>query len=141
MAALNQNGGQYNPIVDPLTGAQLNQFVAGVNPPTVEGRRVMWAFSDDELGADGSITTVSWGPDSNATFAAQYPDVILRVGFQKSNSLSLAATFSGNYNGSPLIIYKGPYLVNQAANVGNEHASVRHAPVQPVTRSSTTAAT
>ncbi|MFO0934572.1 MAG: Ig-like domain-containing protein [Planctomycetota bacterium] len=133
VAALNENGGQYNPIVDPLTGAQLNQFVAGVNPPTNQGRRVMWAFSDDELGADGSITTVSWGPDSNATFAAQYPDVILRVGFQKSNSLSLAATFSGNYNGSPLIIYKGPYSVNQAANVGNEHASVGTPPFTQLT--------
>jgi len=133
--ALDQNGGQYNPIVDPLTGAQLNQFVAGVNPPTDQGRRVMWACSDTELGADGSITTVSWGPDSNATFAAKYPDVILRVGYQKSNSLSLAATFSGNYVGSPLIIYKGEYSVNQAANVANEHASIgtppyaQHAPL------------
>lgn len=133
--ALDRNGGQYNPIVDPLIGAQLNQYLANVNPPTSLGRRVMWAVADHEMGPNGSITTVSWGPDSNATFAALYPDVILRVGYQKSSTLTLAPSFSGNYVGTPLIIYKGQYPVGQAANVGNEHASIgtppyaQHAPL------------
>src|SRR5262249_41194123 len=58
---------------------------------------------------------------SNATFAAQYPDVILRIGFQKNASMSLATTFTGNYLGSPLIVYKGTYSVKQAANVGDRY--------------------
>ena len=115
-----QYTGQYNPIVDPLIGAQINQFVTNLTPPSSQGRRVMWAVKDSEMGQNGTVTVASWGPDSNATFAAYYPDVILRIGFQKTHSMSLATTFSGNYNGSPLIVYKGPYSVQQAANVGNE---------------------
>jgi hypothetical protein len=72
------------------------------------------------MGAGGTITAASWGPDSNATFAAFYPDVILRIGFQRSHSMNLATTFSGNYEGSPLIVYKGPYSVQQSADVGNQ---------------------
>jgi hypothetical protein len=113
-------GGTFFPIVDPLVGAALNQFVTNINPPTNQGRRVMWAFEDTEMGQNGTVTAVSWGPDSNATFAALYPDVILRIGFQKTASMSLATTFSGNYLGSPLIMYKGKYSVSQKANVGNE---------------------
>jgi hypothetical protein len=118
-----QYGGAYNPIVDPLMGATLNQQpgIGTVTPPTNQGRRVMWAFEDREMGASGTITAASWGPDSNATYAAYYPDVILRIGFQRSHSMNLATTFSGNYEGSPLIIYKGPYSVQQAANVGDEY--------------------
>jgi hypothetical protein len=115
------NAGQYNPIVDPLIGAALNQYVTNVNPPTDQGRRVMYAFSDADLGQSGTVTAASWGPDSNATFAAQYPEVILRIGYQKTSSLNLAGTFSGNYLGSPLILYKGPYSVQQAINVGDEY--------------------
>jgi hypothetical protein len=119
-ALANYGGGQLFAIVDPLIGALLNQFIVGINPPTNQGRRVMWSFDDTELGQDGTITVISWGPDSNATFAALYPDVILRLGFQKDASMSLATTFSGNYLGAPLIAYKGPYSVSQVANVGNE---------------------
>lgn len=113
-------GGTLFAIVDPLVGAQLNQFVTGINPPTNQGRHVMWAFEDGEIGQNGTITVASWGPDSNATFAALYPDVVLRVGVQKTASMSLATTFTGNYLGTPLIMYKGQYSVKQAANVGNE---------------------
>jgi len=80
----------------------------------------MWAFEDTEMGQQGTVTTASWGPDSNQTFAAYYPDVILRIGYQKTHSMSLATTFDGNYEGSPLIMYKGQYSVSQKANVGNE---------------------
>ena len=113
-------GGTLFAIVDPLMGAQLNQFVTNIQPPTAQGRRVMWSFEDAEIGQNGTITVVSWGPDSNATFAALYPDVVLRIGYQKTKSMSLATTFDGNYEGSPLIMYKGPYSVSQKANVGNE---------------------
>lgn len=134
--AQRENAGQYNPIVDPLTGQLLNNYIANIQPPTNLGRRVMWACDDTELGADGSVTTISWGPDSNATFAAQYPEVVLRIGFQKSSSLSLATTFSSNFLGTPLILYKGLYSVGQAANVGNEYTpapnTVPFAQMQPL---------
>ncbi len=111
--------GQYAAIVSPFAGAALNQYQANVTPPTSEGRRVMWAFSDTEMGEAGSITGASWGPDSNATFAALYPNVILRCGYQKNASMTLSPSYSGNYDGSPTVVYTGPYQVPQQANVGN----------------------
>jgi hypothetical protein len=112
--------GQYFALVDPLVGADLNQFVANIQPPTAAGRRVMWSFKDLEMGQNGSVTTASWGPDSNATFAAKYPNIIMQIGFQKTASMNLAATFPSNYLGSPLTMYQGEYNVTQSANVGNE---------------------
>jgi len=113
--------GQYNPIIDPLIGAAINQYVTNLNPSSDQGRRVMWAFDDVELGPSGTITAVAWGPDSNATFAATYPEVILRIGLQKSASMSLSSSFQANYDASPLIYYTGEYNVSQKANVGNEY--------------------
>ena len=111
--------GQYAAIVDPLTGADLNNLVSGVSPATSLGRRAMWSYGDLEIGASGSVTAAQWGPDSNATFAAQYDNVILRMGFQKNDSISLGTSFSGNYEGSPAVVYNGDYSVTQNANVGN----------------------
>ncbi len=102
-----------------MIGAKLNNFVTGINPPTTDGRRVMCAFKDGEIGENGTITDIAWGPDSNATFAAKYPDIIIRVGYQKTSTLSLAANFTGNYQGTPLVVYKGVYNVAQKTNVGN----------------------
>lgn len=111
--------GQYAPLAAPLIGADINQFVPNVNPPSNQGRRVMWAFSASKVGQRGSITAVAWGPDSNATFAATYSNVKLRVGYQKDDNLSLSPSFNGNYDGSPAVIYDGEYSVSQAANVGD----------------------
>ena len=111
--------GQYAPIVAPLIGKDLNNFVTNINPPTSDGRRVMWAFPATKIGQKGSITAAAWGPDSNATFAAFYHSVKLRAGYQKQDQLSLAPSFSGNYEGQPAAIYTGSYSVQQAANVGN----------------------
>ena len=111
--------GQYAPIVDPLIGKSLNQLVSGINPPTDQGRRVMWAISDVEMGSGGSITDVGWGPDSNALFAAQYDSVKLRMGHQKDDSLALGTSFEGNYEGNPAVVYDGEYPVIQAQNIGN----------------------
>lgn len=112
-------GGQYTPMVDPLMGAAINPIVPGIQPPTSLGRRKLWAFSDSEIGPDGSVTVVSWGPDSNATFEATYPRAILRIGFQNTASLNLGPSFTGNYQGTPLVVYDGLYQVSQRANVGN----------------------
>jgi hypothetical protein len=115
----NSGRGQYAPIAAPLIGADINNYAINVNPPSAQGRRVMWAFSDTKMGQEGSITAYAWGPDSNATFAAFYEDVKLRVGYQATNSLSLAPQFSGNYEGGETLVYNGDYQVQQAANIGN----------------------
>ena len=111
--------GQYSPLISPLIGAALNQFVSNITPPTSQGRRVLWAFSDTEMGDAGTVTGAAWGPDSNATFAAIYPQLILRCGFQKQSSMNLSPDFVGNYEGTPLTVFSGEYRVPQAANVGD----------------------
>lgn len=111
--------GQYAPVISPFAGAALNQYLSGIVPPTSEGRRVMLAIEDTEMGPNGSITAAGWGPDSNATFAAIYPTVFLRAGYQKNQSLSLSPSFSGNYDGKATVLYSGSYQVGQAQNVGN----------------------
>lgn len=113
------NKGQYNGVPDPLTGVKLNTYVTGINPPTSEGRRIMYAFNDAEVGQNGTITDIAWGPDSNATFAAKYPKIYLRLGYQKTNTISLATSMNGNYQGSPLVVYTGSYSVAQKKDVGN----------------------
>jgi len=115
----NSGRGHYAPIVAPLIGKDLNNFVTNINPPTADGRRVMWAFPAIKIGQKGSITAAAWGPDSNATFAAFYDSVKLRAGYQKQDQLTLAPNFAGNYEGSPANIYSGSYSVQQSANVGN----------------------
>jgi hypothetical protein len=79
----------------------------------------MLAFHDYEIGNEGTITACAWGPDSNATFAALYQNIYLRMGYQATASIGLASTFSGNYSGTPQVLYNGNYTVNQIANVGN----------------------
>jgi hypothetical protein len=115
----NSGRGQYAPLTAPLIGADINQFVANVTPASSAGRRVMWSFSAEIMGQKGSITAIAWGPDSNATFAAFYENVKLRLGYQKDDQLSLSPSFSGNYDGQPAVVYNGTYSVTQAANVGD----------------------
>lgn len=115
----NSGRGQYAAIPDPLTGAALNTYVANINPPTSAGRRVMLAFHDYEIGNEGTITACFWGPDSNATFAALYQNIYLRMGYQATNSIGLATSFSGNYSGTPQVLYNGNYTITQVANIGN----------------------
>ncbi len=115
----NSGRGQYAPLAAPLIGKDLNTYVANVSPPTSSGRRVMWSFSAKTMGQKGSITAIAWGPDSNATFAAYYENVKLRLGYQKSDSLSLSPSFSGNYDGQPAVVYNGDYQVEQSSDVGD----------------------
>jgi len=115
----NSGRGQYAALTAPLIGADINQITPGLVPPSSEGRRTMWSFAASKIGAKGSITGASWGPDSNATFAATYANVKLRVGYQKDESLSLSPSFRGNYDGQPALVYDGSYSVQQAANIGN----------------------
>jgi hypothetical protein len=132
--------GQYGASADPLIGRKLNDFAPPVSPfpPTADGRRVMLAFSDTEIGPDGALTAAGWGADSNATFAAFYPNIKLRAGYQKDAKMDLAGSFSGNYAGTPTVLYDGTFTVAQAQNVGNTpghptftHMSIASYPENP----------
>jgi hypothetical protein len=112
--------GAYFVLATPLIGAALNQFVVGVTPPTSLGRRELLAFEAGELGAAGEITAAAWGPDRNATFAASYPQLVLRLGYQRDRSFTLDPNVLANYRDPPAVEYRGPYAVAQRANVGNE---------------------
>lgn len=122
------HSGMYIISVACFAGEALNNQGIPINPPTALGRRVLWAFSDEEMSDAGTIVSAGWGPESNATFAANYPNVVLRAGFQKSAQMSLSPSISGNYDGSPTVLYNGSYQVPQAANVGNlpGHPTIPH---------------
>ena len=116
-AGLNSGRGQYVELTEPLTGADL--AVSAPSPPVAQGRRVQWSFPDTVIGDAGTITAVAWGPVENRTVAATYPNVRLRLGHQASGSTSLGTSLSGNYAGTPTLVYDGAYQVAATANVGN----------------------
>lgn len=123
--------GRYAPLADPLIGADLNPLVPGIQPPTAQGRRVLTAHDDTEIGERGVVTGMAWGPDQNATFAATYPSMVIRLGFQRDASLALSSNFAGNYDGQPTTFYTGTYSVPQAANIGNTPGHPAFPEVQP----------
>ncbi len=114
---VNSGRGQYVEFTTPLTGVDL--AVSPPTPPVAQGRRVQWSFSDTLIGDAGTITAVAWGPVENTTVAAIYPNVRLRMGYQAAGSTSLGSSISGNYAGTPVLVYDGTYQVQATANVGN----------------------
>jgi hypothetical protein len=125
---VNSGRGQYTAHPGPLVGATWNQVVTNPVPATNLGRRVMLCFGDTVMGAAGLITGAAWGPAGNATTAAYYSDIKLRMGFQASDSLTLDSGFGGNYEGQPTLVYEGDYQVQQNSNVGDTpgHPTAQH---------------
>lgn len=115
----NSGRGEYQPEPELLIGQDLGVAQPTLDPAAALGRRVQMAFDGSEIGAAGTITSVEWGPDRNATAGATYPNVRLRMGYQASGSMFLGSTFSGNFDGAATMIYDGAYTVNGSANVGN----------------------
>lgn len=104
----------------PLIGADLDA-VAPQPVPSAFGRRLQLVFDVNDLGPSGTITSIGWGPDRNATFVATYPAVTIRMGHASDGvGLALGETFADNSDGPLTIVYQGPYDVAQRANVGNE---------------------
>lgn len=80
------------------------------------GSRAQMLYVPGDVGVKAAITTVGWGPSSNALFAATYPNIILKLGHTSVNALS--ADFVGNVNvGNPVQVYQGAYTVPQAKNI------------------------
>ena len=115
----NSGRGEYQPEPEFLIGQDLGVAQPGLDPAASLGRRIQMAFTAAEIGAAGTITSVEWGPDRNATAGATYPNVRLRMGYQASDSMNLGSSFSANFDGSPTLIVDETYTVNATANVGN----------------------
>ncbi len=113
--------GQYARSPDPLNGEDYDDIIdPDVSPATSFGRRVQVLVPDTKIGAAGTITGLAWGPHMNATFAATYDNVKLRLGYlEPSFGHSLRSHAGNNFESAPTLVYDGAYTVLQNANVGN----------------------
>jgi len=83
-----------------------------------QGIRFQTSYTPTDLGQDGAITEVAWGPDSNALFAATYPNLEIRMGHMPDASGLIDIEFEKNFkNGVPLPHYSGSYSVPQRVNI------------------------
>ena len=83
-----------------------------------QGIRFQTSYTPADLGSDGSITALAWGPDSNSLFAATYPNVEIRLGHTPDASGVLDIEFEKNFeDGVPLPHFSGSYSVPQRANI------------------------
>jgi hypothetical protein len=116
---INPNPGEedYCPTQNPLVGADSPINIG--NPPASDGRRQMNLYRQAELGASGTVIRIAWGPDSDATFAATYPEVIMRVGHKRAGT-SLANTgMNAQFDvaGFVTLVNKKDYTVPQRLDV------------------------
>jgi len=115
----NPNAGEedYCPTQNPLVGP--DSIINIGNPPASAGRRQLNLYRQGELGPNGSIIRAAWGPDSDATFAATYPDVIVRLGHKKAGtSLANSSMISQfDVDGYVTVVKKKNYTVPQAFDV------------------------
>jgi len=107
----------YCPTQNPLVGpdSRINQG----SPPASAGRRQLNLYRQAELGAAGTVVRVAWGPDSDATFAATYPGLILRLGHKRKDT-ELAGTLMFNQfdvDGFVTVVNGKNYSVPQAFDV------------------------
>lgn len=80
------------------------------------GNRQQTLYFPADIGGEGAIVAMGWGPSSNALFAATYSQVELRL--QHTSINSLGTNFEGNYNlGGPQTVFSGEYDVPQAKNI------------------------
>ena len=107
----------YCPTVNPLIGSDL--IVANTQPPTSEGRRQLNLYRAEELGGNGTVIRVAWGPDSDATFAATYGGTILRLGHKQHTTSFATSGFFAQFDvdGFVEVVSATNYTVPQAADI------------------------
>jgi len=117
--AMNPSPGEedYCPVQNPLVGS--DSIVAIGNPPASAGRRQLNLYRQAELGARGTVVRVAWGPDKDATFAATYPGVILRLGHKKAGTDLASGSMTGQFDvdGFVTVVNGKDYKVTQSADV------------------------
>ncbi len=116
----NSGLGQYWESPAPLIGAGYANVNPNVAPATNFGRRMQICIPDVKLGDAGIITNIAWGPANNATFAATYSNVKIRLGYLDSSvGTSLGSHAGNNFADTPTVVYDGAYSVSLMADVGN----------------------
>jgi hypothetical protein len=107
----------YCPTQNPLVGS--DSIINVGNPPASSGRRQLNLYRQAELGASGTVVRIAWGPDSDATFAATYPGVIVRLGHKKKGTdlTNAGMTSQFDVDGYVTLVNKKDYTVPQAADV------------------------
>jgi hypothetical protein len=115
----------YCPTQNPLVGP--DSIINIGNPPSSAGRRQLNLYRQAELGARGTIIRIAWGPDSDATFAATYPDLIMRLGHKKGATSLTEGSLNSQFDvdGFVTVVNLVDYIVPQRANTGggliNDH--------------------
>jgi len=75
-----------------------------------------WIYTQAELGAAAAITQVSWGPSSNALFAAFHNNVTVILGHTQGDSLN--TTMDNNFDvGTPVKVADSSYIIPQRATI------------------------
>lgn len=107
----------YCPTQNPLVGS--DSIIGIGNPPASSGRRQLNLYRQAELGARGTVVRIAWGPDSDATFAATYPGVIMRLGHKQAGTdLANAGMFEQfDVDGFVTLVNGKDYTVPQAFDV------------------------
>jgi len=99
-----------------------------------QGIRWQTSYSQEDLGSEGSITEMAWGPEQNALFAATYPNIQLRLAHLGNSSGVLTTTFDDNFpDGKPLPHFDGQYSVPQRANINPPGTDDGHWPYPQLT--------
>ena len=103
-------------VAEPLVAKTVPPGVGGGCQVRPTGSRVQMLYVPAEVGAEGAIVGVGWGPSSNALFASTHPEIIISMGHTSLGGLGVS--FAGNVNiGSPQQVYKGQYDIPQAKNI------------------------
>jgi len=124
------NGGtgeeDYCPTQNPLVGS--DSIINIGNPPASAGRRQMNLYRQNELGVRGTVIRIAWGPDSDATFAATYPGVIMRLGHKKKGTdlANSGMTSQFDVDGYVTLVNKKDYTVPQAADVNGNGSGINN---------------
>jgi len=108
---------RYCPTIGSLPGTGVPIPVG--SPPSSAGRRQLNLYRAAVFGGTGTIVRAAWGPDSDAIFAATYPQCIVRLGHkQKGTSLSNGSFFDQfDVDGFVLVADATNYKVGQASDV------------------------
>jgi hypothetical protein len=118
-----QSEADYCPTVNPLLGPDAATIIGNFAPPTSAGRRQLNLYRQPELGVKATIIRAAWGPDSDATFASTYDDVILRFGHHsRSQSLAGASLFAQfDVDGYVTVVDPVTYTVPQRFDVNGDN--------------------
>jgi len=108
----------YCPTAYPLVGPDL--VIGQGNPPTSAGRRQLNLYRQQELGGNGTVIRIAWGPDSDATFAATYGGFTMRIGHKRRATDLTPSSFFGQFDvdGFIKLVDNVSYTVPQAKNHG-----------------------